>query len=154
MTIEKMVDLAIAEPGDILIYTIWYNNTGNGTAGVVWVNDTLPAEVSYVSDTSGVVPVVFGQDYSWMFLNVLPGDHSFTVTVQVDGTIIVDTLVINSATLEFQFENGLDGRPFPIGFSSSRLTKAEFADLITTVQEYGDRHGVEWSEPCPYEVRA
>jgi hypothetical protein len=53
-----------------------------------------------------------------------------------------------------QFENGLDGKPFPIGFSSSRLTKAEFADLITTVQEYGDRHGVEWSEPCPYEARA
>lgn len=50
-----------------------------------------------------------------------------------------------------QFEMGLDNRPFPIGFSSSRLTKAEFADLITTVAEYGDRHGVQWSEPNPYE---
>ena len=52
-----------------------------------------------------------------------------------------------------QFEMGLDNRPFPIGFSSSKLTKAEFADLITTVQEYGDRHGVPWSEPSPYEAR-
>ena len=50
-----------------------------------------------------------------------------------------------------RFEMGLDNRPFPVGFSSSRLTKAEFADLITTVQEYGDRHGVAWSEPNPYE---
>jgi hypothetical protein len=48
-----------------------------------------------------------------------------------------------------RFEMGLDNRPFPVGFSSSRLTKAEFADLITTVAEYGDRHGVEWSEPHP-----
>lgn len=50
-----------------------------------------------------------------------------------------------------RFEMGLDNRPFPVGFSSSRLTKAEFADLITTVQEYGDRHGVRWSEPHPDE---
>lgn len=47
-----------------------------------------------------------------------------------------------------QFEMGLDNRPFPIGFSSSRLTKAQFADLITTVMEYGDRHGIQWSEPA------
>ena len=52
-----------------------------------------------------------------------------------------------------QFEMGLDNKPFPIGFSSSRLTKSEFADLITTVQEYGDRMGVVWSEPSPYEAR-
>ena len=50
-----------------------------------------------------------------------------------------------------RFEMGLDNRPFPVGFSSSRLTKSDFADLITTVQEYGDRHGVAWSEPNPYE---
>jgi hypothetical protein len=47
------------------------------------------------------------------------------------------------------FEMGLDNRPFPIGFHSSRLTKAEMADLINTVAEYGDRHGVRWSEPHP-----
>ena len=48
-----------------------------------------------------------------------------------------------------RFEMGLDNRPFPVGFSSSRLTKREFADLITVVLEYGDRHGVAWSEPPP-----
>ena len=53
-----------------------------------------------------------------------------------------------------QFEMGLDNKPFPIGFSSSRLTKAEMADLITVIYEYGDRHGVRWSEPCPYEGAA
>jgi len=51
-----------------------------------------------------------------------------------------------------RFEMGLDGQPFPVGFSSSRLSKREFADLITIVQEYGDRHGVAWSEPNPYET--
>ena len=48
---------------------------------------------------------------------------------------------------QIRFAEGLDGSgPFPIGFHSSKLTVAQMADLITVVQEYGDRHGVEWTE--------
>ncbi len=47
-----------------------------------------------------------------------------------------------------QFENGLNGQPFPIGFRSSRLTKAQMSDLIESIYEYGARHGVAWSEPA------
>lgn len=46
-----------------------------------------------------------------------------------------------------QFEHGLNGQPFPVGFRSSRLTKAEMGDLMTTIEEYGARFGVVWSEP-------
>lgn len=47
-----------------------------------------------------------------------------------------------------QFGEGLDGSgPFPIGFRTSRLTVRQMADLITVIAEYGDRHGVTWSEP-------
>lgn len=54
---------------------------------------------------------------------------------------------------EIAFEQALDGRGFfPLGFRTSRLTKAQFADLITTVQEYGDRHGVRWTEPMMHEA--
>ena len=45
------------------------------------------------------------------------------------------------------FAEGLDGSgPFPLGFRSSRLTVPQMADLITVIQEYGDRHGVQWKE--------
>ena len=48
---------------------------------------------------------------------------------------------------QIHFAEGLDNSgPFPLGFRSSRLTKAQMADLITCIQEYGDRHGVVWSE--------
>jgi hypothetical protein len=43
------------------------------------------------------------------------------------------------------FEVGLDGNPFPIGFRSSRLSKAEMMDLITFILQWGDEHGVIWS---------
>ena len=49
-----------------------------------------------------------------------------------------------------QFCEGLDQcSPFPIGFKTSRLNKAQMADMITCIYEYGDRHGVKWSEPSP-----
>lgn len=47
---------------------------------------------------------------------------------------------------EVAFELGLDNRPFPIGFKSSKLTKSQMADLITLMQQYGDKHGVRWSD--------
>lgn len=53
---------------------------------------------------------------------------------------------------QVQFAEGLDGSgPFPLGFRSSRLTVRQMADLITCISEYGDRHGVRWTEPGRYE---
>lgn len=54
---------------------------------------------------------------------------------------------------QVQFADGLDGSgPFPIGFRTSRLTVRQMADLITVIAEYGDRHGVRWSEKYPRET--
>jgi hypothetical protein len=41
-----------------------------------------------------------------------------------------------------QFEAGLDGSPFPIGFRSSKLSKAQMADLITFMQAWAAENGV------------
>lgn len=61
------------------------------------------------------------------------------------------TLFMHALGHETRFEMGLNGEPFPVGFRSSRLNKSQMADLITFISEYGDRHGVEWSEPHPDE---
>lgn len=51
------------------------------------------------------------------------------------------------------FCEGLDGSgPFPLGFRSSQLNVRQMADLITCIQEYGDRHRVRWSEPLMQEA--
>jgi hypothetical protein len=48
---------------------------------------------------------------------------------------------------QIQFADGLDNSgPFPLGFKTSKLTKPQMADLITVIQEYGDRHGVDWAD--------
>ena len=55
-------------------------------------------------------------------------------------------LFMNALGHETAFETGLDNRPFPIGFQSSRLTKAQMSDLIEFVYAYGAEHDVKWSE--------
>jgi len=65
------------------------------------------------------------------------------------------SLFLHSLDHAQRFEMALDGRGMvPVGFRSSRLNKSQMADLITMIAEYGDRHGVTWSEPNPYEVAA
>jgi hypothetical protein len=56
-------------------------------------------------------------------------------------------IFMNAAGFKCRFEPSLDGDGVvPIGFKSSRLSKAEFSELIECVAEYGARCGVEWSE--------
>ena len=49
---------------------------------------------------------------------------------------------MNAAGHAVQFEVGLDGRPFPVGFRSSRLTKAQMADLQTFIEQWCAENGV------------
>ena len=43
-----------------------------------------------------------------------------------------------------RFEAALDGKGMvPVGFRSSKLTKAQMSDLIETILEYAARHGVD-----------
>ena len=46
-----------------------------------------------------------------------------------------------------EYDQNLEGDGFIcLGYRSSRLTKAEFSDLIECIYEYGARHGVVWSD--------
>jgi hypothetical protein len=59
------------------------------------------------------------------------------------------SLFLHSLDHAQRFEMALDGRGMvPVGFRSSRLSKAQMADLITMIMEYGDRHGIAWSAPA------
>lgn len=55
-------------------------------------------------------------------------------------------IFMNACGWEVQFLEGLDGRPFPQGFRSSKLTKSQMGDLINFIQAFGDEHGVRWSD--------
>jgi len=57
------------------------------------------------------------------------------------------SLFMASAGFTPRFEPSLDGKGVvPIGYKSSRLSKAEFSDLIEAIHQYAAEHGVEFSE--------
>lgn len=55
-------------------------------------------------------------------------------------------IAMNACSWECAFLEGLDGRPFPVGFRSSKLTKAQMSTLIDWLQAFGDENGVEWAD--------
>ncbi|MEM3524420.1 MAG: hypothetical protein QXQ54_02060, partial [Thermoplasmata archaeon] len=55
-----------------------------GTAGDVWINDTLPDGVDFVSASDG--GVLDGNVVRWHFTNVAPGSHYVTLQVSVNVT--------------------------------------------------------------------
>ncbi len=56
------------------------------------------------------------------------------------------SLAMHACGHAVQFEMGLDGQPFPTGFRTSRLTKAQMGDLITWLDVWGSENGVRWSD--------
>lgn len=56
-------------------------------------------------------------------------------------------LAMHACGWAVQFENGLNGQPFPVGYRSSRMTKAQMAELIEFLYSYGAEKSVRWSEP-------
>lgn len=65
------------------------------------------------------------------------------------------SLLMAEAGFKPIFEHSLDGQGVvPIGYKSSRLSKAEFSDLIEAAFAYGSRFGVVWSGPDEQRERA
>lgn len=54
---------------------------------------------------------------------------------------------LHALGVELRFLPELEGSGmFPVGQRSSTLTKAQFSGLITLLYQYGERHGVKWSQ--------
>ena len=57
------------------------------------------------------------------------------------------SLFMASAGFQPVFQPSLDGQGvIPIGFKSSRLTKADFGDLFLAIEEYAARHEIEFTD--------
>ncbi len=100
LTIEKTDGKEKAELGETLTYTISFENHGQMPATYVKIVDVLPEGVTYVSDTSGVTPVVSDHTYIWSIGNVAGGGSgSFEVTVTVNSDLGLGTHHLENVVL-------------------------------------------------------
>lgn len=96
--VVKLSDVGSAGPGQEVLFTIRYDNRGNAVARRVWINDTLPSEFEYVSDSAG--GTVAGPDVRFAFSDVTVGVHFLIITARVRGGVSDGTLVTNRVTLD------------------------------------------------------
>jgi len=99
LSLVKSVNKATAIPGETLIYTLNYSNTGGGDATNVVISDTLPTKTTFVSATNG--GTVANGAVTWNIGTLLHGaSGSVSFTVQLDAVFPSGTTpVTNSGIL-------------------------------------------------------
>jgi uncharacterized repeat protein (TIGR01451 family) len=138
LTLTKTADVSTADPGDQITYTIYYKNTGTGEATDLYINDTIPDDVDFVSSSPNYTSVS-GKTYTWFFSSLGAGDDgTITITVEVKVGTPDETLLRNLGTLDFSDANG---NPYP--------TLRDYADVDVTapVMEFSKTADVTTADP-------
>ncbi|TET89689.1 MAG: DUF11 domain-containing protein, partial [Methanomassiliicoccales archaeon] len=106
MTVTKSASVATANPGDEIAYTITYENSGGADAYDVVIQDTIPADTTYVS-SNPTYDSVSGKTYTWNIGTVVAaGSGTITLVVKVNPGTIDQTLLHNVVTLDYDDANG------------------------------------------------
>jgi uncharacterized repeat protein (TIGR01451 family) len=106
LNITKIADVSNADPGDFIVYTIEYVNTGTGWATLVEIVDKIPALTTIFGSTPGYNSSL-GDEYTWLIGDVGPGSGgTITITVTVDVGTPDKTLLHNLVTLDYADASG------------------------------------------------
>ncbi|MCK4367674.1 MAG: DUF11 domain-containing protein, partial [Thermoplasmata archaeon] len=108
MTVTKTADVDFADPGDQIVYSIFYENTGTGWATNVVIQDTIPEHVTFISSDPAFTSVD-GRTYTWEIGDVGPSSSdTITITVEVEAGTSDETVLTNYVLLQYQDNNGND----------------------------------------------
>ena len=99
IAVTKRVNVDATGPGQDVLYTIRYDNQGDATAARVWINDTLPPEVDYVSDSGG--GTVNGSAVRFAFSIVSVGNHFVLISARVRPGIPNGRVARNAVELSY-----------------------------------------------------
>lgn len=82
---EIMSNNDVYSTGDALSFTIFINNTGSQTAGLVWVELMIPTTVRFLEDTSALIGGKTLGELSYVFSDIGPGNYQFLVFFSFEG---------------------------------------------------------------------
>ncbi len=117
LVVAMAVDRTKARAGEVITYSVFFNNTGQGSAAQIWVNDTLPLGLTYLSDNATASGGVRGEGMSWTFRNVAPGVHYFLLEATIGAAVANQTLLVNRVDLAYT-----DFRGVSLGDSTATVT--------------------------------
>ena len=112
LAVGKTVNDDTPDEGDTIVYTIVLTNNGPHNAGGIVVSDSLPAGVTYITDTA----TTGSYSASTWEINDLPAGSTGTLTISVTvdegaaGRIITNTAVLTSSAPEDSDESNNQGQ--------------------------------------------
>jgi len=142
---DLVVDREVAEPGETVRYTIFFNNTGNADSARVWINDSLPSGLEYLSDTASNLPFYSGGyrdggDLHYNFTDVPPGSHSFVLRVEVNESVPLGSEVTNWAYMDYTDSMGFYVSSLGDG-ATCRIEYQEPSIVVDAVADMGEVEG-------------
>lgn len=140
---QDMADVSIAKAaaaptpllvGSTITYTLTASNAGPGDAADVEVTDSLPANLTYVSNTCGAT--VVGQDLTWTIGTLANGANAtcdVVTTVNnfgpIDNTANIATSTMDPTPGNNSATNSLGGVPFPADVGVTLTSDAPMGSL-------------------------
>jgi len=106
-TLKKTATEVNVRSGDRFTYDIWFNNTGTGPAGRVWLNDSLPFGLTFLASSDAGAMT---GNYNWTWASVSPGSYRLQISVEVQGGLQQISYFRNTAFLGYTDEKGF---PWP-----------------------------------------
>ncbi len=150
---DIVVDRETAEPGDTLRFTIFFNNTGNADSAKVWINDSLPSGLEYLSDTASNLPFYSGGyrnggDLHYNFTDVPPGSHFFVLRVEVNESVPLGSELTNWAYMDYTDSKGF----YVSSLGDGATCRIEYHEPSITVEAVADKDEVEGQDVLTYTI--
>ncbi len=123
----KKVDRGTAARGDLLDYTLSFSNVGLGNAKEVWVNDTIPGGTNYTSSTP-LCDYLVNNTCTWLMFDLAPGSYQLHLTVRVNTTATIGSIIANTAYLNYTDSTGK-----PLGSLSSNDTTTVLESYLSLI---------------------
>lgn len=112
MSFSASLANATVEVGRLTTLAVGVVNDGSGSAESVWVNVTLPAELTYVTDDAPAAGGTLTGTYSYAFSQVEAGALSFNLTLRAAPSVVDGTTALVRVEIHATDHNGAATTPF------------------------------------------
>lgn len=144
--VGKTVDLVAALPGDIIVYKVFFNNTGSA-AGKVTLTDSLSPELVLVNSSAETNRT----GNVWTFGSVQAGSHNvLVIRAQIKDDTPENTIINNTATVNLSMLSGLALDNLTTNKVSTKVGSPKFP--IISIVMVADKAKASWNDTVVFKV--
>ena len=142
-TLVKTATASNVGGGDRFTYDVWFNNTGTGPAGHVWLNDSLPSDLSFLGSSD---PAAMTGNFNWTWTSLGLGNYRLSIDVVVATGLPTVPYARNFVFLNYADEKGF-GWPMKIAYAD-----VAFRGPVIALATTSTKAALHSNEPITYQI--